>query len=215
VTLSVLPPLVHIPKASLFWSESFDSLDRQRWREVELRDRTQYETVLLDGRSCLKAESREAASILLAQVRFDPDTYEWISWQWRVDRLVEGEALDRKDGADAAARLYVYFESVGLSWQKRNIDYVWSASLPVGTTLPSPYASTSQVLVVESGAESLGQWRTVERNIEEDYQRSFDGKLPPVVAIGIMTDTDNTKGTAVAYFDEVRISRVPSIAGEP
>jgi hypothetical protein len=206
-TLSRLPLLTQTPEALLLWSEPFDVLNPERWREVEVKRHTRYETVLLDGRSCLKAESRDGASILVAQVHFDPDTYEWLSWEWRVDQLVEKEALDRKDGADAAARVYVYFESVGLPWQKRNIDYVWSASLPVGTILTSPYASSSKVIVVESGSSSVGRWKTVERNLEEDYKRCFGGRLPPVVAIGIMSDTDNTHGAALTYFDEVRISR--------
>ena len=140
-------------------------------------------------------------------MRFDPDTYEWLSWDWRVDQLVEGEALERKDGSDASARVYVYFESSGLPWQKRDLDYVWSASLPVGTILNSAYSSVSKIIVVESGTASLGRWRHVERNLEEDYRRCF-GKHPAhVIAIGLMSDTDNTHGQALAYFDELRVSR--------
>jgi len=127
--------------------------------------------------------------------------------------LVEGEALDWKDGSDAAARVYVYFASRGLPWQKRNLDYVWSASLPVGTLLSSAYSSTSKILVVESGSASLGQWRTVERNLEDDFERAFGRQdLPDVIAIGLMSDTDNTGGDALAYFDELRVSRNPLVS---
>ncbi|MBI2104467.1 MAG: DUF3047 domain-containing protein [Candidatus Omnitrophica bacterium] len=212
VTIPLIPPFV--PSSSpMLWSEPFDTLNPEWWREVEVHGHTQYEAVPLEGRPCLRASSHQAASILLSPLRFDPETYEWLSWDWRVDRLVEGEALERKEGSDAAARVYVYFESKGLPWQKRNLDYVWSASLPVGTVLTSAYSSSSKIIVAESGSASLGQWRTVERNLEEDYERCFGkGSLPEVLAIGLMSDTDNTGGDALAYFDELRVSRRPRAA---
>lgn len=213
VTVPIFPPLIPTiptPRPSVLWSESFEALDPARWREVELRHRTRYEAVEVDGRRCLFAESRGAASILLAEVRFDPDTYEWLSWDWRVEQHVAAEALDRKEGSDVAARVYVYFESGGLPWQKRNLDYVWSATLPVGAILASAFSAQSKILVVESGPAAPGAWRHVERNLEEDYERCFGEDPPRVLAIGIMTDTDNTGGEARAYFDELRVSRLPA-----
>ena len=205
LSVPFLPPL----QSPLLWAEPFDVLNPGRWHDVELRDHTQYRVVALDGRSCLRAESRAAASVLLSAVRFDPDVYEWLSWEWRVDRLVEREALERKAGSDAAARVYVYFETKGLPWQKRSLDYVWSASLPAGTILNSAYSADAKIIVVESGPASLGQWRAEERNIEADYRRCFGADPPHVIAIGLMSDTDNTGGEALAYFDELRISRQP------
>lgn len=208
ITVPLLPPLIPYVTPAIFWAEPFDALDLERWREVEVRRRTQYEVVTLEGRRCLRAVSQDGASLLLAAVRFDPETYEWLSWDWRVDRLVEREVLERKEGSDAAARVYVYVESPGLPWQKRSLDYVWSASLPVGTTLDSAYSSSSKIIVVESGPASLGQWRTVERNLEDDLKRSFGRQaLPDVIAVGLMSDTDNTGDHALAYFDELRVSR--------
>lgn len=203
------------PLPPALWAESFDALNRQRWREVELRGRTQYEAVTLDGRHCLRAFSHDGASILVSAVRESPDGSLWLSWEWRVDQLVSGEALDRKDGSDAAARVYVYFESPGLPWQKRSVDYVWSASLPVGTMLSSPFSSSSKIIVVERGDAALGQWRTVKRNLGADYLRCFGRPAPRVVAIGIMSDTDNTHTRSLAYFDELRISRGPPEAPAP
>lgn len=209
VSLTVpLIPSFPLGSPPVFLTESFDALDPGRWRNVEVEGRTQYDVVSLDGRSCLKAQSQAGASILLTEARFDPEQYEWLSWQWRVDQLIEGEDLNTKDGSDASARVYVYFDTGGLPWQKRNLDYVWSASLPVGTVLTSAYSETSKIIVVESGATHLGRWRTVERNLEDDYELVFGKakKLPKVAAIGIMTDTDNTKASGLAYFDDLKIT---------
>ena len=207
--MPLLPPLVSPPKPQTVWSESFDALAPEQWREMEVHGHTRYESVELEGRRCLKAESQAAASILLHPLRFDPDTYEWLSWDWRVDQPAQGEALERKDGSDAAARVYVYFASGGLPWQKRNLDYVWSASLPVGTILNSAYSESSKIIVVESGAGSLGQWRSVTRNMKDDYKRAFGRSPSDVIAIGLMTDTDNANGEALTYFDDLRIGRLP------
>ena len=214
-TVPVMPPLISPPKAAVFWTESFDALDPERWREVEVRRHTQYQAVDVEGRRCLQAKSDDGASILLTSLRFNPRTYTWLSWDWRVDQLVEGEALERKEGSDAPARVYVYFETRGLSWQKRSLDYVWSASLPVGAVLDSAFSPTSKIIVAESGAASLGQWRTVERNLANDYERAFGEDSPDVIAIGVMSDTDNTNAHAMAYVDELRVSRLPRASRGP
>lgn len=207
ITLPLLPPLLPAPSAPVFWTESFDERWPERWQEREVRGKTHYEAVLLEGRRCLKAQSRSGGSILLAAVRFNPRTHPWLSWQWRVDQLVEGEALERKGGSDAAARVYVFFETKGLPWQKRSLDYVWSASLPIGTTLKSAFSADSQIIVAESGTAHLGQWQRVARDLREDYRRGFGGEPPEVIAIGLMNDTDNTGGAALAYFGDLRVSR--------
>ncbi len=207
-SVPLMPPLIPAPHALIAWSESFDRLNSDRWREVAVRRHSSYTAVELDGRSCLRAESQNGASILVARVEHNPDLYEWLSWDWRVDEPVQGEALGRKDGSDAAARVYVYFKTPGLPWQQRNLDYVWSAALPKGTMLNSAYSSQSKIIVVDSGSSSLGTWRHVDRNVEDDYRKAFGEDPPEVVAIGLMTDSDNTEGRSLAYFDDLKVSRV-------
>ena len=197
--------------AGAFWTEPFDTLNPTRWTEVQvhrqMQSQPQFTAQVLEGRPCLEARSRRSASILMTALQFHPRTAPWLSWDWRVDQLVEGEALTRKEGSDAAARLYVYFDTKGSSWQKRSLDYVWSSSLPVGTVLDSAFSSNSKILVVESGTAALGRWRHVQRNLDDDYRRCFKAPAPGVINIGLMSDTDNTGGSALAYFDELRVSR--------
>ncbi len=196
-----------LPTSSSLFVEPFDQLDPQVWRQVEVKGETLYTIVDIDGQHSLKADSRDQASIMLRPTKFDPKIYPILSWRWRVDKLVDKEDLRTKDGSDAAARVYVYFDTGSLPWKKRSIDYVWSKSLPVGTVLSSAFSKFSKIIVVESGAEHLGQWRTESRNIVEDYRRCYDQKVPRVVAIGLMTDADNTHSEAVAYYDDVTVSR--------
>jgi hypothetical protein len=206
------PPVLAPGLSAVLWSETFEDLRNDRWREVEVHGRSEYGPIDLDGRRCLRARSDGGASILLGPMPYDPNEYPWISWDWRVDTLPEGEDLRRKEGSDAAARVYVYFETGGLPWQKRSLDYVRSATLPPGTVLDSAFSPDSKIIVVESGPDALGQWRTAERNLRQDYERSFGrGPVPRVVAIGLMTDSDNTGGETLAHFDDVTVSRVPMV----
>lgn len=207
LTIPAVSPLLGQPKPFTLFHEPFQQLDPQRWREVEVKGQTQFSIEDLDGSRVLKAHSRAAASILLSPFRFDPKTYRGLSWRWRVDRLLDAEDLTRKSGSDAVARVYVYFDTHGLPWQKRNLDYVWSSTLPVGTIRPSAYAESSMIIVVESGAEHLGTWRTVRRDIPDDYRRCYKEDPPNVLAIGLMTDADSTHSEAVAYYDDIMIVR--------
>lgn len=187
--------------------EAFDELNSERWREVEVAGHAEFSVVELDGERVLRASSRDTGSILLTALRFNPDDYEWISWRWRVDTFADGEDLATKRGSDAAARVYVYFDTPGLPWQRRNIDYVWSDTLPVGTILPSAFSKASMIIVAESGRAHQGRWRHVVRDLEKDYKACFGEDPPAALAVGLMTDSDNTNSASLAYFDDLVISR--------
>ena len=49
---------------------------------------------------------------------------------------------------------------------------------------------------------------------QEDYRRIFGEEPPMVGAIAIMTDTDNTQQSAVAWYDDIRIAPTASTPEE-
>ena len=59
------------------------------------------------------------------------------------------------------------------------------------------------MIVVRSGAQGVGTWVEEERNIYDDYKKAFDGEPPRINGVAIITDTDNTKETAVAYYGDI------------
>jgi hypothetical protein len=59
------------------------------------------------------------------------------------------------------------------------------------------------MIVVESGEIKLNQWVNEERNVYEDYKKAFGEESPMISGIAIMTDTDNTGESAVAYYGDI------------
>jgi hypothetical protein len=59
------------------------------------------------------------------------------------------------------------------------------------------------MVAVESGNAKAGTWVTEERNVYEDYRALFGEDPPPIGAVALMTDTDNTGGEAEALYGDI------------
>ena len=53
------------------------------------------------------------------------------------------------------------------------------------------------------GGERVGQWRDYHRNILEDYRRAFGDEPWDIVAVGVMTDSDNTKQKTRCLYGDI------------
>ena len=61
----------------------------------------------------------------------------------------------------------------------------------------------AKMIVVESGPQRIGTWVEEERNVYEDYRLAFGEEPPAISGVAIMSDTDNTKERAVAYYGDI------------
>jgi hypothetical protein len=59
------------------------------------------------------------------------------------------------------------------------------------------------MIPLQSGEEKAGEWVTQRRNVLADYRALYDEDPPPVTGVAIMTDTDNTDGSATAYYGDI------------
>jgi hypothetical protein len=59
--------------------------------------------------------------------------------------------------------------------------------------------------VVESGAGRLNQWINYERDIRADYEKAFGEPPGALIGIGIMTDSDNTRSHAQAWYGPIQL----------
>jgi len=186
------------------------------------KPRTRYQLVRRDGTVALQAVAEKSASGKVRRIRIDPIRHPAMEWRWHVGSLIPGADKRRASGEDSPARLILSFhgDPAKLDFEARTqlrfakalsgqalpyatLMYVWSNTVPVGTVLDNPHTSRVKMIVVESGAAGVGQWRSYRRNVVEDYRRAFGEEPWDVVAVGMMTDTDNTGQSARSYYGDI------------
>jgi hypothetical protein len=160
--------------------------------------------VRYDHEPYLEAHAKESAVTIAKKFEYDLTEYPYLSWQWRVIELPKGGDERYKKTGDSAAAIYVIFEG---RFRPKSIKYVWSASLPKGTTTESPYNSKTKIVVLQNQSSPMGEWVSERVNVYADYQRLFGDETESVQAIGLMSDSDNTQSTAVAHYKAIMIGK--------
>ena len=176
------------------------------WEEETFSGKTLYETFRLEDRSVVRATSRGTASGLYFRLRIDLDKTPFLHWSWRVDGTL-GDIDERtKAGDDYSARVYVIRSHPVFLWRTRAVNYVWASARTAGETWPNAYTDRAQHVAVRSGNTQAGQWVAERRDVRADFRELFGESVRYVDAVAIMTDTDNTGGTAVAYYGDITFS---------
>jgi len=184
-------------------------------------------TLVKDGNTVVvKAESQASASGLIREIKVDPQAYPVVQWRWKINNLLKKGDVRRKGGDDYPARVYITFEydPQKLSFMERAkyglvkalygqppplaaLNYIWEGRAGKGTVVPNPFTDRAMMIVVESGEEKLNQWVTEERNLYEDYRKAFGEDPPMISGVAIMTDTDNTGESAVAFYGDIAFKK--------
>jgi hypothetical protein len=122
-----------------------------------------------------------------------------LSWSWRVLEQPAGADIRSRKTDDAALRVYVVFGGKGRRVEDadRAIFYTWANTEPQGLALPSFVSGSIQVVRVAGASEADGDWREQEADPFADYRRFWPGEAPAITAVGLMQDTDATRGRAV------------------
>ena len=183
---------------------------------------TKYELVKDEGHVVVKAVSEQSSSGMTREITIDPEEYPVVQWSWKVQNVLKNGDVTKKSGDDYPARLYITFEydssKVGFFEKAKYetakflygqyppiaaINYIWESKSPIGTMAPNPFTDRVNMIVIESGETRLNEWITEERNIYEDYKKAFGEDPPKISGVAIMTDTDNTEESAIAYFGDI------------
>lgn len=191
---------------------TFDNIDRH----------TRYELVDEQGARVVRAVSDSAASGLIRRIRIDPNEFPLVQWRWKIANVIDRSDVTQKAGDDYPARIYITFEYdperasfldaakyraaralFGADTPYRALNYIWERKAPRGSIVPNPYTDWAMMVVVRSGADDVGRWITEERNIVEDYRKAYGTEPPKISGVAIMTDTDNTKSSATAWYGDI------------
>ena len=169
-------------------------------------NKTTYSLDSNDNGNFLKAIADNSASGLGKKVNIDLNKTPFINITWKIEKDLPGIKEDTKKGHDFAARVFVIKKTGATPLSNKAINYVFSSNSNVGFNWPSPYTKKSIDNVLSSTKENFNQWITVKANVKEDFKKFHDLDVNELDGIAIMSDTDNSKMKAVAYYQNIYFS---------
>ena len=154
----------------------------------------------------LKAVADNAASGLGKELKIDLSKTPFINITWKIEKDLSGIKENSKKGHDFAARVFAVKKTGATPLSNRAINYVFSSNNQIGFNSPSPYTKKSIDNVLASTKKNFNEWVTVKANVKEDFKRFHDLDVKELDGLAIMSDTDNSKMRAVAYFQNIYFS---------
>jgi len=187
---------------------------------------TQFKNVRIDGRDAIAVDAQSSASMLRHNLRVEPSELAGLRFSWKVPALMEEADLATREKDDSPVRLVLVFEGDRSRFSARDaalselarlltgeempyatLMYVWCNRREPGTVITSPRTDRIRKLVLESGRTHLNEWRDYERDIRADYLRVFGEEPGALVGMAIMTDSDNTRSRARAWYGPVKVAQ--------
>lgn len=180
---------------------------------------TRYQHAHKLGRDAVLVHADASASMLRQRLRIEPDELGHLRFSWLVPSLIAEADLSDRDADDAPVRLVLAFEGDRSRFSGRDaalsdlsealtgeplpyatLMYVWSNRKARETVIQNPRTSRIRKLVLETGEGRLSQWLDYERDVRADFVKAFGEPPGALLAVGIMTDTDNTRSQAKAWY---------------
>lgn len=177
---------------------------------------------LVQTQTVLRARAQAAASGLKFPLALNVRERPWLRWHWKISNLLPHADLSSRYDEDSPVRILVSFDGdaeklsgkdrlfvervrlfTGQELPYATLMYVWDNHQPLEKTIPNANTSRIQKIVVQSGAAQVGRWHNLERNVLEDYRRVFNEEPGELLAIGVMTDTDNTQSEVEAFYGDI------------
>lgn len=180
------------------------------------------DVVLLSGEPVLRLSTNNSYGALTHPLGGALTT---LSWRWKLEQGLALADLRTKAGDDVALKVCVSFDMPlsRLSFAERTqltfaraisgealpaatLCYIWDKQLPPGTVLANAYTARVRFWVLDSGLQDTGQWKTHTRNVASDFLRAFGHEspvVPPTTALIVGADSDNTKGSSLAYLSSL------------
>jgi hypothetical protein len=199
------------------------------WRVATLPQQkapvTRYSVENVADRVALRIEAKASYGNLVHEMNgaTAPRT---LQWAWRVQQGNPALDLANKSGEDTPAKVCLSFDlplsrvpfverqmlrmarsRSGENLPAATLCWVWAGAEAVGDVLPNAYTKRVRYVVLRNTADGLGQWRFETRDVAADWRRAFGEEspaLPPVSAVIVAGDADNTGGHSVAHVTALR-----------
>ena len=187
-----------------FTTDELSNLEVRKVRGAE--NKTIYTIGSNENGNFLKAVADNAASGLGKEVKIDLNKTPFINITWKIEKDLPGIKENTKKGHDFAARVFAVKKTGATPLSNRAINYVFSSNSEIGFSSPSPYTKKSIDNVLASTKKNLNEWVTVKTNVKEDFKRYHDLDVDELDGLAIMSDTDNSKMKAIAYYQNIYFS---------
>lgn len=192
------------------------------WNYAGLPDQgpppTRYTVRDFEGRRVLHVEADRSYGNLVHALDRVPAGM--LSWRWRVHEALASADLRTREGDDAALKVCAMFDlplervpflerqllrlaqsRLGTMLPAATLCYVWDPTLPRGTIVPNAYSRRLRFVVLGG---PTGVWQTERHDIARDFLRAFGSEsssVPPLRAIAVGADSDNTAGRSQAWVE--------------
>ena len=187
-----------------FTKEELSELEVRKVRGAD--NKTIYSVGSNEKGNFLKAIADNAASGLGKELKIDLNKTPFINITWKIEKDLAGIKENTKKGHDFAARVFAVKKTGATPLSNRAINYVFSSNNEIGFNSPSPYTKKSIDNVLATTINNLDEWVTVKSNVKEDFKKFHDLDVNELDGLAIMSDTDNSKMKAVAYFQNIYFS---------
>lgn len=208
--------------------------DQAHWAPVRFpgKRHTTFKLVDHQKRPGTQADAIQSISMVRQTLRVPPEQLGTLQFAWQVPELIEGADMGLRHADDSPVRVVLAFEGdrgkfsardamlselshalTGEALPYATLMYVWSNRRPVGSVIANPRTDRIQKIVVESGPSQLKRWLEYERDLRADFEKAFGEPPGALLAIGLMTDSDNTQTTTRAWYGDIRLTaphNVPS-----
>ena len=207
------------------------SLPGPGWRFVGLPQQkpppTRYSATLLDGRPALRIDAQASYGNWLHALNGPAPAS--LAWSWRVDLPNPAADLRTRAGDDTAVKVCLsfdlpleqvpFFERELLRLARTRspeplpaatLCWVWGTAEARGSVLPNPFSRRVRYIVLRGTADGTGRWLDEQRDVAADWALAFgdeSAQVPPVTAVAVAGDADNTGGRSVAFVSGLRLQR--------
>ncbi len=186
--------------------------------------RTEFKPVTLDGTAALQLRTQASYGVLTHP--WHGPAPEFLSWRWRLAQPLAAADIHTKAGDDAALKVCVMFDqpladipffqraalmlastATGQHLPNATLCYLWDSRYPVGTRGANPYSARVRYIVLNGTESGTGQWASQRRRVADDFALLFGQEtkaLPPIIAIAVGADSDNTQGSSLGYLAQLR-----------
>jgi len=168
--------------------------------------KTQYSLGNNENGKFIRAEANNSASGLGKKIKINLNDTPFLNITWKIEKDLPGIDEGSKKGHDYAARVFVVKKTGATPLSNRAMNYVFSSNNDVNTYHPSPFTKKSIDYVLSTSKENLNEWVTVKVNVRDHFQKFHNLDLDEINGVAIMSDTDNSKLSSIAYYQNIYFS---------